>query len=272
MTAAAKRSWLMKKNFWPLTAAMLLFSMVPFFAAAQETEEHIETGRFGAVEPDAEDSGPGDGTIYNDNRLFLGFRLGASLGIYIPEEDTGYTGGDSYGIGLNAAIQGSFKIVPIFSIQAEAVLTGDKGARWQYTRAENGFDIIRYRQQFTGYSLQFPLIGKLNFYPGKFTVSPFFGPYFILPLGKMETDGRGGKASYSYSFSPPLGLLGGVSVGFPLGPGMIFADLRYTADLGEPELEGGGGMKTYRRHLASLSLGYEFGFLNKRQKREAQNE
>jgi hypothetical protein len=70
--------------------------------------------------------------------------------------------------------------------------------------------------------------------------------------------------SFSYSVFPPLGLLGGVSTGVPLGPGIIFADLRYAADLGELELKDGGEIETYRRHMLSLSIGYEFGFFRKR--------
>jgi hypothetical protein len=57
--------------------------------------------------------------------------------------------------------------------------------------------------------------------------------------------------------------LGGLSVEFPLGPGLIFADLRYAADLGDSELKG-GDMEAYTRHTAALSLGYEFGFFKKR--------
>jgi hypothetical protein len=71
------------------------------------------------------------------------------------------------------------------------------------------------------------------------------------------------EASFPWSLSPPLGLLGGLSAGFPLGPGMIFADIRYAADLAEPELKGGGN-GTYRRHGAALSFGYEFGLFKKR--------
>jgi hypothetical protein len=122
----------------------------------------------------------------------------------------------------------------------------------------------RYTQRFKGISLQFPLLMKLNFYPGKFRISPFFGGYVFLPLGDMKTGGGSEEdKSFSYSVSPPFGLLGGVSAAFPLGPGLIFADLRYAADLEEPELQGGGGIETYRRHMMSLSVGYEFGLFKK---------
>jgi hypothetical protein len=110
-------------------------------------------------------------------------------------------------------------------------------------------------------------MAKLNCYPGKFRVSPFLGGYFILPLGEMRTRSPlDTEKSFSYSVTPPVGLLGGVSAAYPAGPGMIFGDLRYAADLGEPELRDSGGITSYRRHMLSLSFGYEFGLFKKRQK------
>jgi hypothetical protein len=110
-------------------------------------------------------------------------------------------------------------------------------------------------------------MARLNFYPGKFRVSPFFGAYVILPLGEMKIRSdspRGdGEESLPYSLSPPLGLLGGLSIGFPLRTGIIFADIRYTADLAEPELEN-SEITSYRRHMMTLSFGYEFGLLKKK--------
>jgi hypothetical protein len=254
----------MKKKILPLAAVFLLFSMAPFFAAAQTTEERIETGRFGAEEPVNEEADPGGGEIYNNRWLFLGARVGPSLRIYTPSGDTAFTGGDTYGASLDAGIQVCLQIVPIFSIQAEAIFTWDNASKWQYALNSNDLELDRYTRQFTGLSLHFPLVAKLNFYPGKFRVSPFFGGYFILPLGEMKTSSyQDEEKSFGYSVSPPLGLLGGISVGFPLGPGIIFADIRYSADLAEPELKDSGGISTYRRQGAALSFGYEFGLFKK---------
>jgi hypothetical protein len=249
----------MKKYIFPLFASMLMLCVFPSIAPAQTGEERIETGRFGAEEPEAPISTE-NGARWND-WLYLGLRAGPSLGIYIPSNDTAFTGGDSYGASLNVAVQAAVEIVPLFSVQAEAVFTWDRGSRWEYESVPG--DIVSYQNRFSGYSLQFPLLAKLNFYPGKFRVSPFAGAYVILPLGKMETDNHGQKGSYDYSYSPPLGLLGGLSVAFPLGPGQIFGDIRYAADLSDLELKG-VDLGTYTRHTAALSLGYEFGLFKKR--------
>ncbi|MDR2047854.1 MAG: hypothetical protein LBP69_00215 [Treponema sp.] len=254
----------MKKKIFPLAAALLLFSMAPFFAAAQTTEERIERGRYGASDPVAEEADSGGGENHHNRWFFLGVRVGPSVRIYTPSEDTAFTGGDTYSPSLEAGIQASLQIVSFFSIQAEAIFTWDNASVWQYTLNTNGRDLDRYTRRFTGLSLHFPLVAKLNFYPGKFRVSPFFGGYFLLPLGEIKTDSPiDEEESFEYSLSPPFGLLGGLSAGFPLGPGTIFADIRYAADLSGPELKDSGGISAYRRHGAALSFGYEFGLFKK---------
>jgi hypothetical protein len=57
--------------------------------------------------------------------------------------------------------------------------------------------------------------------------------------------------------------LGGLSGALKLGPGLIFAELRYAADLGEPEPRD-AEIRAYRRSMASLTLGYELGFFVKK--------
>jgi hypothetical protein len=254
----------MKKNLFPLAAALLFFGMAPFFAGAQ-TEvrtggERIERGRFGAGEsPDGGDASSGE-SPYKNYRFFLGVRAGPSLRIYTPAGDTPFTGGDAYNLSLDAAFQAALHITPLFSLQVEAVFTRDAAPVWEYALNEAGNDLNPYTRMFTGFSVGFPLMVKLNWYPGKFRVSPFAGGYLFLPLGQLSARSPlDEEASFSYSLSPPLGLLGGIGLGMPLGPGVIFADLRYTADLAEPEPQGGGGIKTYRRRGVTVSLGYELG-------------
>jgi hypothetical protein len=255
----------MKKPVLPLMAVLLFFSIAPFFAAAQTSEERIETGRFGAEEPENEDGSSSGGKTYKNHWLFLGARLGPSLRIYTPEGDTAFTGGDTYSPSLDVGFQASVQIMPLLSVQAEMIFTWDNASVWFYALNSAKNDVDPYTLQFTGFSLQFPLIAKLNFYPGKFRVSPFLGAYVLAPLGTMtiRSDAWDGEETSSYSFDPPLGLLGGISVSFSLGPGMFFADLRCAADLGKPKLEGGGD--TYSRYGATLSFGYEFGFFKKQQ-------
>jgi hypothetical protein len=184
--------------------------------------------------------------------------------MYTPSDDTPYTGGDSYGFALDTALQVGVQILPFLSVQGELVFTWDRASRWDYFPALSG-ERDRYTWDYTSFSLMFPLMAKLNFYPGKFRVSPFFGLYFLLPLGDIQITNSltNKKESYSYEVSPPVGLLGGVSGAMKLGPGMIFADLRYAADLGEPD-PAGRDIITYLRSMGSLTFGYEWAFFTKK--------
>jgi hypothetical protein len=249
-----------------LLSAALLLCGVSFLAPAQTTTEQLETGRFGAGEPAPAESA-GTGAIHNDRWLYLGLRAGPSVRLYTPSEDVAFTGGDTYSPSPEVGIVADIRIVPLFSVQTEIDFTWDRAAVWKYTANEDQNDLERYTRHFEGFSLQFPLLAKLNFYPGKFRVSPFFGPYAIVSLGEIKT-GRPqyDEESTAASLSLPLGLLGGLSLSYPLGPGMIFADLRYAADLGEPDLSAIGITETYKRHMVSLSMGFEFGLIRKRQR------
>jgi hypothetical protein len=255
----------MRKTVWLPAVMLFFFCTGSFFVSAQTAGEEIETGRYGAGDPLPDETVNTD-NVHTGKWLFVGMRLGPSLRFYTPSGDTAFTGGDTFGPSLEAGVQADVRIIPLFGIQAEAVFTWDNASIWQYTLNAAGNDLDRYTRYFRGFSLQFPLTAKLNFYPGKFRISPFFGGYIVLPLGKMKTGSpRDGDESFSYSVSPPVGLLGGVSIAYPLGPCLIFADLRYAADLGKPDLRG-GETETYRRHAASVSLGIEFGFFKKRQR------
>jgi hypothetical protein len=254
----------MKIRILPLATVLLFFCLAPFYVAAQETEERIESGRFGAEEPPVADEPPSSDKTYKTQWLFLGARLGPSLRIYTPHGDTPFTGGDTPGVSLDVGLQASVQIAPVFSVQAEMVFTWDNAPVWSYFYVPARDDVDRYTRQFTSFSLQFPLVAKLNFYPGAFRVSPFFGGYVLLPLGDMKVDSdKDAEKNYAYSISPPLGLLGGIAASLPVGSGMLFADIRYAGDLGEPKLQNSGGLSTYRRNMLSLSIGYEFGFFKK---------
>jgi hypothetical protein len=252
-----------------LFAALALLLFRPAAAAAQteeeapiQREERVDTGRFGAEEAETPPPAPEEERAYN-KRLYLGFRAGPSLRFYTPPGDTAYTGGEAYGFSVEAALHAAVRILPFLTIQGEAVFSWDNASIWAYHRVGQNSEIDRYTWDHRSFSLQFPLTVRLNLYPGKFRLSPFLGAYYILPLGNFETvnslnmEGQ----SNSYTVSPPIGLLGGLSGALKLGPGNIFAELRYAADLGEPEA---GNLPTYRRSMLTLSLGYEWGFIEKK--------
>jgi hypothetical protein len=250
-----------RKAALPLLLTTLLFAAPPFAGAQTRTEEEVITGRFGAEEP--EDPGaaaPEKGL--NTDWLYLGVRTGPSLRFYTPSDDTRFTGGDTNAVSMDLAFQVNFKALSFLSIQAEAVFTWDRASLWAYS---SGSMADRYSSDYTGFSLQFPLIAQFDFYPGRFRISPFLGAYFLVPLGKLRAESSldGESRSLDYTFSSPLGLLGGLNGALKFGPGAIIADLRYAADLGDLEASE-GKIQEFKRSMISLTVGYEFGFFTKK--------
>ncbi|MFP3090594.1 hypothetical protein LQZ21_09740 [Treponema sp. TIM-1] len=247
-----------------LLFAALLCCPTPHAANAQdETVEWIETGRFGTEEGGPPSTAPEE-TERPDKWLYAGVRLGPSLRFYTPSGDTVYTGGDTRALSLDTAFEANLRVLPFLSIQGEVIFTWDNASYWNYTRISGVTD--RYSQDYTAFSLQFPLFARFDLYPGKFRVSPFLGLYFLAALGNLKTTNSldNKQQSWAYRVSPPVGLLGGLNVGRELGPGALLIDLRYGIDLGEPEVRS-GDLKTYRRSMMSLTVGYEWGFITKRE-------
>jgi hypothetical protein len=239
-----------------LLAGILLFLLLPFPAAAQaQTREEVQTGRFGAEEPEIPEA-PGE-TLLPPSRFYLGFRAGPSLRVYTPGNDTPWTGGDSLGFSLDLAFYASLRLLSSLSLQGEAVFTWDKASLWAY-RAGSVIDL--YTKDYRTFSLEFPLLVRWDHHPGPFRLSLLGGAYFILPLGKLRAGDSlgGGPESLSWAPSLPIGLTGGLSGAVPRGPGRLVADLRVSGDLGNFEASG-GGIEAFRRSRITLSLGYEWG-------------
>ncbi|MDR0655071.1 MAG: hypothetical protein LBG22_02055 [Treponema sp.] len=245
-----------------LLATALLFAAPRSAFAQTQTEEWVDTGRFGAEEPEEEPAAPQAAEKGLDTDWFyLGLRTGPSLRFYTPSDDTLYTGNDTLSVSMDIALQANVHLLSFLSLQTEMVFTWDNASLWAYTGTIAAND--RYTRDYTAFSFQFPFIAKFDFYPGSFRLSPFAGIYGLVPLGKLEASVslNDDKESLSYKISPSMGFLGGLGGGMKFGPGMIIADLRYAADLGDFEA---GGTKIFRRSMISLTVGYELGFFTKK--------
>ncbi|MDR0586544.1 MAG: hypothetical protein LBG26_04835, partial [Treponema sp.] len=217
-------------------------------------------GRFGAEEPEEPAAPPAAEKGLDTDWLYLGLRAGPSLRFYTPSNDIPYTGGDTLSVALDMALQANVRLLSFLSVQAEAVFTWDNASMWAYVGTVNAYD--RYTSDFTAFSFQFPFLVKFDFYPGNFRLSPFVGAYYLLPLGKLEASNslNNDKESLSYRVSPSAGFLGGLSGAMKFGPGMLIADLRYAADLGDFRA---AGTKIFKRSMISFTVGYELGFFPK---------
>jgi hypothetical protein len=245
-----------------LLFAALVFWLFPHAADAQ-TQELIETGRYGTGESDLSPDEP-ERVGYTNRWLYLGVRAGPSMRFYIPLRDIHYTGNDTQVFSFDTAIQANLQILSYLSIQGEALFTQDNASRKHFSRNAAG-QIEEHTLNYTSFSLQFPLSLRLNFYPGKFRISPFFGVYYIAALGKLRIENSldDQEKSLDYGVFPPFGLLGGLNAALQWGPGMIFADLRYSDDLGEPTTWS-EKQETYKRSMISFTVGYEFGLFTKK--------
>lgn len=211
---------------------------------APETEAALEP------EPDPEPVKP-----IPARRLYLGLHGGLSLNTYASLHSENYATGVSQNMGFETAAALEFRVLRFLSFQAEAVFNYDMFDLGRTLTPQN----TRITDTFNAMSLRFPLLIKIPLDTGFSTPAIFAGAYYILPLGKMNIRyyGESEEASSSVKIDLPLGIVVGIELSFPLGPGEIFTQMRYERDLDITRIsEGKGGQ--YVRSEAGLSLGYKF--------------
>jgi hypothetical protein len=208
--------------------------------------------------------------------LYLGLRAGYSNRFYMEQssEFIAPSEGNTFEVGFQA----SFQPLPLLAVQAEFVVTMDD-AVFQYYEAKEGAEVLKRSQtEYRSVSLMIPLTVKLTLRPERFLIAPFGGLYLSLPLGGMENDYQRTfqtddgdevvvESPSGFTF-PVVGLTAGIDLGTRVGPGTLFLDLRYSADLDtvkRPKSDSSeySGKDLYKRSMFSISLGYEFGLLKK---------
>ncbi|MFP3090593.1 PorT family protein [Treponema sp. TIM-1] len=198
------------------------------------------------IEPPAPELRPDPG-------FTLGFRFGISPRWYISP---GEQSAGAQAVVVEGGVSGSFRLNPLLALQLELIMTGDTVVY----RGLNLNDQI-YNVKYSSLSLMVPLLLRMNFRPGLVRLSPLAGLYFVVPLGdtRYRESRDGSVRSYSTSFSVPLGFTLGFEAAIKFGPGEVFSDLRYNGDFGTVSINDPDKTK-YKRHIFSITLGYEFGF------------
>jgi hypothetical protein len=229
-------------------------------ATTDETTAHTDSGSDGT---EGDQNGSDRKHIFM-GKLNLGLRGGGSYNSYGAHISAGgYEAGQSQGFSGEGAVILEFRIFRLLGLQAEAVFTHDTFKVVKVTRQSPAED-LRSTDQYKAMSLMFPFLVKVPIEIDAFTISPFGGGYFVMPIGEMtqvSTDSGQGGASYGYEVDPPFGLILGVEAGFRLGPGEIFADLRFGRDIGMTMIRQG---IQYSRTRLGLSLGYKFKLWERR--------
>jgi hypothetical protein len=186
--------------------------------------------------------------------LWVGARGGMSFRFYDrPDGNLFVEEGVIYFLNVNAALQVSGHLFPWLDVQAEAIYTTDNAPFTLY--AAGGTKTFPFYSQ----SFMFPLLLRLGMRNDSLAAGILGGAYFFLPLGQMRNDAMGG--SFDYESELPVGYTVGFNIGMRLGPGYLFFDTRWAADLGA--LYSASGDDLYKRSMVTLNIGYEFGFINK---------
>jgi TolB-like protein len=118
-----------------------------------------------------------------------------------------------------------------------------------------------YKMSYT--SLDIPLLIRLGVGGGGM-FSLFVGPYMSIPLTELhfveagDDESEDEEIARSLGFISTYGILGGLTMGFKVGPGFIALDGRYSYDFNYVTVQDDGSdMKLFRRRGFTFSLGYE---------------
>ncbi|MDR2746374.1 MAG: PorT family protein [Treponema sp.] len=191
-----------------------------------------------------------------DPGFTLGFRFGISPRWYISP---GEQSAGAQALVVEGGVSGSFRLNPLLALQLELIMTGDTVVYRGLSAADEIYNV-----KYSSLSLMIPLLLRMNFRPGLARLSPLAGLYVVFPLGDARYHRSTGAStqSYSYSFTVPLGFTLGFEAAIKLGPGEVFTDLRYNGDFGRVNINDPDKTK-YKRHVFSITLGYEFSFLDR---------
>jgi hypothetical protein len=190
--------------------------------------------------------------------LHLAPRVGGDLRFYSP-----MASGNTTGFTFDAGIQAMVQVLPFLGFQVELLFTMDFAPQFNITDGHLTADA-----KSTTSSLMIPVVFMITFRPDEWLIGPFAGLCINIPLGPMKLEIVSGDANVpsdsSYKWdSGGLGWTAGIEVGRKVGPGTLFADIRFIGDFGDivsdmtPENSPPVTIK-YRRTGVSVSLGYSF--------------
>jgi TolB-like protein len=197
---------------------------------------------------------------WKNSLIYGGLRLGVSPRFYGLSKDIS-AGQAENGASFEAALQVSAYLFSLFDIEVGLQTELSFGMD---TVSYSGTDNIGgFTASFASSSLLIPLLAKSSYrMPNGFVVSMFTGPYFPISLGKIKYTSSGGTNSYNFKIT--AGWLIGIATGIRLGPGTLFADIRYGGDFGNTSISDNNGvLSVYSRNMVSFTLGYELGFIRR---------
>jgi hypothetical protein len=185
-----------------------------------------------------------DSASWMYKRVYLGFRLGISPHLY--HINTSFDVKPKPYTFIDGGAQISVYLADIFALQTEFIFHNDK-----VETEDNDISIVMP-------SFYVPLLAKATYRGGGIAFSAFGGPFLTVPIGDMSVKYNG--QNHTYKAETPVGVLAGISAGIKTGPGLLFFDARFGADLVHTAAN---NASQYRRYILSFSLGYETGFIDR---------
>jgi hypothetical protein len=191
-----------------------------------------------------------------------GFSIGARLGGAIPFYETGDDLKSLAPAGFSIDLEGSFGFIfafqaaynftPMMGVQVEGIYNSDKidikmaGIKGGTLKAS---------------SLLIPVLFRIGTTVGpEIQIGGLAGPYFTLPLGDGEVTITG-MGSEKGKWTGSIGLMFGGFVGKKIGPGTLFADLRYGFDFSDTKFDDAGTEVTVlKKSSFQISAGYSYKF------------
>lgn len=122
-------------------------------------------------------------------------------------------------------------------------------------------------------SFDIPLLVGYTFAKGNFRVTPHIGPYASIPIGDLSFDverveseskllsEKTTTTDLEMSSKFLFGAMGGVSIGYKVGNGLVNFDARYMADFPKIKVDNGkSGMSVLSRRKVTVGLSYTHFF------------
>jgi hypothetical protein len=184
--------------------------------------------------------------------LYLGLQLGGSFRFYNNPENKA----QNVSVAFEPALRMEFQFLSFywpqnylsFSLLTGAALSMDNTVYRDYEFT--GSALITIPVDFTSFAISIPMGIKVNYKPGPLSLGLYGGLSYDVRFQDQPTN------------SLPLGYNVGMEAGTHLGPGVIYLDLHYAADMAETVFPGSPGLR-YTRRLITISVGYSFGLIGK---------
>jgi TolB-like protein len=199
--------------------------------------------------------------------LYIGARIGS--GIHFYDNGAGTFAGKKAGAGISfdAAPQIAVQLLDFMAIQTEVIFSSDTFTVSAKETVTDGAGSVIYHYDtvftVTSNSLLIPVLLNFTYFPGRYSLGVSGGIFASVPMNAAMSD-RFLNKSYTGSLSATVGLAGGINAGMKIGPGVLFADIRYMADLADTTFTGDEISATvYRRGILGISLGYSIGLFQK---------